>query len=137
MITNPVFKVLAESTSAVRNNIEVNMVLNQISKIQESSTSTSFVPKYPVEMLPLFPITVNEHDMVLIEGFMLDLFCERNNVTEDVAINSIVEAMVSDGHDITAKNIAVLLPKQDVTQLHYSITHEASCIDEQLESINS
>ena len=141
MLKNPKFKILAEASSAVTNNVEANLAINTLARLQNSSIRLQENLVLRPEMIPMIPMEINGKTYVTIEGGMVALSAKRSNLTEEAVLEEAFNSLVEQGitvneSELTKDQIAVIVAEQDIESLYSNVLAEATHINERVNEVN-
>ena len=142
MLKSPKFKMIAESTSAVTNNVEANLAINTLAKLQNQSIRLQENLIFRPEMIPMIPMDIDGKTYITIEGTMIALSAQRSNLSEeavlDEAFNNLLEQGITvNESELTKDQIAVIVAEQDIEHLYSHVLAEATHISERVNEINN
>ena len=148
MLSNPKFKALAEASSITTNNVEANLCVNTLAKLQNSSLHLENALQYEAQDIPMLPICVGEKSMIGIEGDMVALVAQRSGLSEDTIIEQVYDHLCGlleegteliEGCDTFSKDqLAIVVKEFNPETLYKEIVSEAAscCGQSRLESVN-
>ena len=105
----------ALSESAITENYEMNMALNELRDIQESALSLDSRFVYEAEMIPVFTVESADDTVYCVEADQFKKFTRSNNYTISEACDALFQSVFDQCEDCDCKEkIGIVFDKQDI-----------------------
>ena len=115
----------AKGETAIKENYELNLALNTLASIQESSDELSNNFVYEASMLPVFEVfDSNDEQIYCIEADMLKKMVRSKNITVEQGLEELYDYLKYEEGVTEADQIAIAFPKENVNSIHESVTSD-------------
>ena len=105
----------AKGETAIKENYELNLALNTLASIQESSDKLSNNFVYEASMLPVFEVfDSNDEQIYCIEADMFKKMVRSKNITVEQGLEELYDYLKYEEGVTEADQIAIAFPKENV-----------------------
>lgn len=130
-----IIKALLESENAIKDNIEISKVVNELSVIQESAEILSEKIVYTAEAVPVFATLHGENKLYVIECDNLFKLMDSQNCDEIEALKGIKSVLALDDPEVQFDDMALLVKDENIEQIEELCKKDKSKIGVRTEQV--